>query len=116
MGTAATPAAAHDDCEAPRYSRSRGYYEDSYDRGYRDRGYYNDRYSDRGYSGRYSDRYYGDRDYYGGGSYYSSSYRRPRASVYVRAGSPRVYRCDDCGHRFASSYWLTYHQRHTGCD
>lgn len=26
------------------------------------------------------------------------------------------YSCDDCGERFASSYWLAYHHRHSDCD
>jgi hypothetical protein len=65
-------------------------------------------------------------------SRYDHDYYRPRREVYYRSYSyrdsyrdddcyrPRYsssrHRCGDCGKGFDSSYWLTYHHRHSGCD
>ena len=88
---AAAPAkAGHDDCE-DYVPRRRSYYSD-YDRGY-----------DRGYGYYRPQR----RVYYGSPGY---SYRTRRVTTTTR------YSCDDCGERFASRYWLNYHNRHTDCD
>lgn len=46
--------------------------------------------------------------------YYRPRYRRER--VVYRSVSHSSYRCNDCGDRFGSSYWLSYHRRHTRCD
>ena len=43
-------------------------------------------------------------------SYYTTSYDRP----YYYSSSRSRYSCG-CGQRFASSYWLDYHQDHTSC-
>lgn len=43
-------------------------------------------------------------------------YRRSYRSYSVRTYVPvRRYRCG-CGAGFASSYWLSYHRRHSDCD
>jgi hypothetical protein len=47
--------------------------------------------------------------YYEDDRYDDRVYYRPTYTSYR-------YRCGDCGHRFSSSYWLSYHYRHSGCD
>jgi hypothetical protein len=61
----------------------------------------------RGRSYRYGSRYYAEEPIYRRYRHYRYHYR-PRYAAYR-------HRCGDCGQRFASSYWLTYHRRHTDC-
>jgi hypothetical protein len=109
------PASArHRDCDDDSYSYRRS---SRYTRRYYD----NDRYSRRYYD---SDRYYRTRydDDYGYGSRYDDECYTPRRRTvyYTRPSysytSYNRYRCSDCGDRFGSSRWLSYHRRHTSCD
>ena len=71
-----------------------------------------DRYYDDDYYYRPYRRVYYEPDY--GDYYYRPRYRRVHYVSY-RPRRSYGYRCRGCGERFGSSFWLSYHYRHTGC-
>lgn len=61
-------------------------------------------------------RYSRYRDYRGYDDEDDCDYRPRRTRYYRPRYTSRGYRCDDCGHRFGSPYWLRYHRRNSDCD